>query len=372
MQKRVHPTANRAISFPPANGGRLSFARLARSTAPSSSGVARGASASPPRMPAADDARGLYEAACRYLETVFHAVRQNRPIDPEPGRELVERMAAAPAGSDPLFSLALHRDDPLRYSLLHSVNVAIYAVRLAPHLGIDAAGQVELGLAGLLHDVGMARIPETVIAKKAPLDPAERELLRGRPLQAYAILQALGAPYAFAAECAAQVCERLDGSGYPRGLKADEIGAYAQVIGLLDLYEALVHSRPNRERVSYFEAVKYIFKSCKTQFRRQDMKALLRLFTMFPIHSYVRLNSDAIGQVIETYPDQPMRPKLRIVYDSQRRRLLTERIVNLADTPLLHIAACVSEKEIRQIAQQAPALPTAAVEPCPVVEEPIV
>jgi hypothetical protein len=67
-----------------------------------------------------------------------------------------------------------------------------------------------------------------------------------------------------------------------------------------------------------------------------------------------------------------MRPKLKIVYDSQRRRLLTERIVNLAETPLLNIAACVSEKEIRQIKQKAPALPAAAAENCPVVEEPIV
>jgi hypothetical protein len=65
----------------------------------------------------------------------------------------------------------------------------------------------------------------------------------------------------------------------------------------------------------------------------------------------VRLNSDAIGKVIETYPDQPMRPKVRILYDSQKQKVLTDRIVALPDDPLLHIVDSVTDEEIRQLSK---------------------
>ncbi len=82
---------------------------------------------------------------------------------------------------------------------------------------------------------------------------------------------------------------------------------------------------PRRDKLTHFTAVKEIINTCKNRFQRKHLKLLLSIFTVFPIHSYVRLNSNAIGKVIETYADQPMRPKLQIVFDSQRRKVLTRK-----------------------------------------------
>jgi len=164
-------------------------------------------------------------------------------------------------------------------------------------------------------------------------------------------MRSFGDGFAYLAESAAQVYERVDGSGYPRAMRGEEIHEYAQVIGLLDMYEALIHSRPHREKLTHFTAVKEIINTCKNRFQRKHLKSLLNIFTAFPIHSFVRLNSNAIGKVIETYPEQPMRPKLKIVYDSQKRKVLTERIVALPDNPLLNIVDSVSESEIQELSQ---------------------
>jgi hypothetical protein len=153
------------------------------------------------------------------------------------------------------------------------------------------------------------------------------------------------------AECAVQVNERLDGSGYPQGLQGDEINEYAQVIGLVDMYEALVHSRPQREKFHHFKAVKEIIKSGKHLFKRKHLKALLNIFSIFPLHSYVRLNSDAVCKVVKTYPDQPMRPRIQIVFDSQQKRVLTERIINLPDDPLLYIVDSVVDEELQSLSE---------------------
>ena len=351
---------------------RLTFARLAaaRGAAGEAAGV-RSAASTPASAARVEECKALYRQAASYLEQVFAAVRERKPFEIETGLGIIRQMAAESSPMDPLFSLALHLDDCRRFAVHHSVNVAVYAVKMAAHLGYDARRQERVGLAALLHDVGMALVPENIVNKQGPLSASELEALKGRPDSAFKILQGLGPEHAYLAECAAQVYERVDGSGYPQGLKAAEIHEFAQIIGLLDLYEALVHSRPNREKLGFFEAVKYIFKSCKTQFQRPHMKALLSLFTVFPIHSYVRLNSDAVGKVVETYPDQPMRPRLRVLFDSQGRPVLTERILTLSDQPLLNIVACVSDKEISLIKRGVPAGPAPSPQSCPMVPEPI-
>jgi HD-GYP domain-containing protein (c-di-GMP phosphodiesterase class II) len=220
---------------------------------------------------------------------------------------------------------------------------------MADHLGFEHRKQVEIGMAGLLHDVGMAAIPEKILFKQGRLSSEEIQLFRQRPNFSSNILRTLDKKYVYLAECAAQVYERIDGSGYPRGLKADEMHEYAQMIGLLDMYESLIHSRPQRGRWTPFAAVKEIINSSKNHFNKDYLKALLSIFTAFPIHSYVRLNSDAIGKVIETYPDQPLRPKIQIIYDSQKRKVLTAKIVSLPEDPLLQIVDSISHKQIRQM-----------------------
>ena len=115
------------------------------------------------------------------------------------------------------------------------------------------------------------------------------------------------------------------------------------------MYESLIHSRPQRGKRTPIAAVKEIINTSKKKFKKQYLKALLSIFTAFPLHSYVRLNSDAIGKVIETYPDQPLRPKIQVIFDSQKRKVLTEKIVALPEDPLLHIVDSISEHEIRRL-----------------------
>jgi HD-GYP domain-containing protein (c-di-GMP phosphodiesterase class II) len=352
---------------------KLSFRKLAAGQASPAKPAAEHHQASPAApAPPSVDRRSLHSSACDYLSQVFHAVRTLKGFALEPGLAILRAMAANSTAPDELFITALHLDDRRQFAVHHSVNVAVYAVKVAQDLGFDPDRQVQIGLAGLLHDVGMALMPENIIHQQGPLGPDETAIFRNRPNAACQILQGLDPAYAYIAECAAQVYERLDGTGYPRGLKADEIHEFAQIIGLLDLYEALVHSRPHRGKLSFFEAIKYIFKGCKTQFQRHYMKSLLRVFTVFPMHSYVQLNSEAVGKVIETYADQPMRPKLQIVYDSQRRKVLTERIVSLAEAPLLNIVRSVSEQDIQEFIEGAASAARTSEQNRETTEDPIV
>ncbi|MEJ2101817.1 MAG: HD domain-containing phosphohydrolase [Desulfobacterales bacterium] len=301
-------------------------------------------------QPVADESRKLiYEEAAQYMEGVLNALRSRKGFTLEKGFEIIRKIVAVNYPQDPLLVMALHQDNWKQYVIHHPVNVSIFAVKMADHLGFSKEKQIEIGMAGLLHDVGMAAVPDNVLYKQGRLSEAEIKIFRQRPNFSSKILRTLGPKHAYLAECAVQVYERIDGSGYPRGLKANEMHEYAQIIGLLDMYESLIHSRPQRAKRTPFAAVKEIINTSKEHFQRQYLKALLSIFTAFPIHSYVRLNSDAIGKVVETYSDQPLRPKIQILYDSQKRKVLTEKFVSLPDDPLLNIVDSISEDKIRQL-----------------------
>ena len=291
----------------------------------------------------------IYKAAAEYVEKVLNAVRRRKTFSVNAGLKIIRQIAEDYNRDDQLFSLAIHLDVPSKYPLLHSVNVAVYAMRMAADLNYPRNRQIEIGLSGLLHDVGMALMPDSIIYKRSAINAKEKAVLRNRPNYSYKILKSLGPDFAFCAECAGQVYERIDGSGYPRKLKADEIHEYAQIIGLVDVYESLIHSRPHRPKMTSFAAVKELFSSSKNRFQRTYLKSLLNVFTVFPIHSYVRLNSGAIGKVVETHVDQPLRPKLKVVLDSHSRKVLTKRIVDLPQMPLLNIVDSVSNDNIKAI-----------------------
>jgi HD-GYP domain-containing protein (c-di-GMP phosphodiesterase class II) len=298
--------------------------------------------------------KGLYDKACLYLNHVLNAVKKRKSFALDPGFRILQKIAEVDNPRDELFIMAIHLDDRFKYVIHHSVNVAIFALKMAEDLGFNKKQKLEVAMAALLHDVGMAVIPDRILYKQEKLSQQEIEILRERPNYSYKILRSFGDGFAYLAESAAQVYERIDGSGYPRAMRGEEIHEYAQIIGLLDMYEALIHSRPQREKLTHFTAVKEIINTCKNRFQRKHLKSLLSIFTAFPIHSFVRLNSNAIGKVIETYPEQPMRPKLQIMYDSQKRKVLTQRVVALPDNPLLNIVDSVSESELQELSQAQP------------------
>jgi HD-GYP domain-containing protein (c-di-GMP phosphodiesterase class II) len=291
----------------------------------------------------------LYNLSSEYLKEVLLSVRGKKMFSLDKGFEIVKKLVDVNPPNDALFVKAIHYDDSFRYVINHSVNVAIYAVCMAKSLGFPVEKQMEIGMAGLLHEVGMAFIPEDILYKRDQLAEDELKKLQERPKISYEILRNFGDEYAYLAETALHVNERIDGSGYPTGLKGEEIHEYAQIIGLVSIYEALIHSRPQRERFLHFHSVKEIINTSKTKFQRKHFKALLDLFSIFPISSYVKLNSGAIGQVVETYPGYPMRPKVAIVLDSHNQPVLTERIVNLPENPLLHIVDSISQEEVANL-----------------------
>jgi HD-GYP domain-containing protein (c-di-GMP phosphodiesterase class II) len=290
-----------------------------------------------------------YPRAFQFLRHLGGQVNQGETPDLSRGellvQELVEMSGGEELAQDLLFQL-LQREEDESFVIANMVNVAACSVLVGATMGFPRENLMELGLAGLFHDIGKLRIPGEILFKKEPLSEEERGVIRTCPYESHAVLNPLGGNYGYLAECALQAMEKLDGSGYPKGLQGNAIHPYAQIIGLVDVYEAMTHSRPYRPKMLHFHAIKEMLKVFKHAFHRQLFKALLTRFAFFPVASYVKLNSGAAGEVIQTYPEHPFRPKVAVVVDAQRTRLPVPRVIDLREQHVLCVMDAVAAETL--------------------------
>jgi HD-GYP domain-containing protein (c-di-GMP phosphodiesterase class II) len=245
-----------------------------------------------------------------------------------------------------LYARALSAPDDYEEVFIHSVEVTFASLLVGKGMGYDVKQLLELGLAAFLENVGMYTIPEVILQKQSQLEESEVERIKQHPEMSYQILSRLGEKYRWLAEVALQVHERADGSGYPKGLKGEQISEHASIIGLTDTYVAMIRKRPYRDKFLQPDAIKFILKEAKTQFPVRILKAFLNYISLFPLHTYVKLNNKSIGRVISTDKNQPLRPTVELIYDGLGKKLGKKELIRLSDNPLLYVVETLDEKEL--------------------------
>lgn len=185
------------------------------------------------------------QAACAALANIFEAANAGRRIDGavvETGTRVV--LEAIEQGGIANWLDAVRAYDDRIYQ--HSVMVAGLAAAFASTLGFSAADRLRLTRAALVHDVGKAKIPISILRKAGRLEPYELSIVRTHPVLGHEMLKQAGVTDPAMLEVAKKHHERLDGSGYPEGLKGDQIGDFVRLVAVCDVYAALVAPRPPR------------------------------------------------------------------------------------------------------------------------------
>jgi len=227
--------------------------------------------------------------------------------------------------------------DPYALNLL---NVCILALELGVALDYDRKNLLKLGVAAFLHGIGM-RSMRDLIHKQNKLSNKERERVEQHPLEASAMLQHIQDSLRDSTiEIIEQSHERRDGSGYPAGLKNGQISEHAQIIGLVDIYEALTHSRPYRDRYNPLEALKIIFKD-KDTFDPRLTKVFLERIGIYPKGTFVEINTKEICRVLRQNPDMPSCPVIRLTYGPDGQKLGKPRDIDLSEGTRYYITRSV-------------------------------
>jgi HD-GYP domain-containing protein (c-di-GMP phosphodiesterase class II) len=293
----------------------------------------------------------LYRQLTTYLGQTFDLVMAGGGISVDKGQSLVRGIVDCPVSRDQWFGMINELRYPSQsksYLVFHHANVAVYCICLAKAIGMRDEEQVELGLLGLFHDIGKLKVADEILFKEGQLSEQEWQALKQSPYESSRIILSAGARYTSLAECALQVYERLDGSGYPRGLKGESVHLHAQLAGLVDVYESMTSNRAYREKWLHYDAIREILKTKKAAFSQGNIKALLRTFAIFPLNSYVKLNSGVIGRVVGVNEELPMRPKVEVLFDAENVGLPVPITIDLVTQSFLYITGSVPETQLPQ------------------------
>lgn len=191
----------------------------------------------------------------------------------------------------------------------HCVNVALLSMAVGCQLGLDHGTLTELGLGGMLQDIGMLRVPVSIRLAPRKLTDQEWHEIHRHPLHTVDMLEELrGIPPAVRF-IGYHAHERIDGKGYPRRRSGRQLYRYAEIVSIADVYAAMTNERPYRPPVAPYVAAKTVLKDGSVnRFDRFLVRAFLDTVSLFPIGSRVGLSNGATGRVLRANPGLHTRP----------------------------------------------------------------
>lgn len=213
---------------------------------------------------------------------------------------------------DPMIMLAdMHTAD--NYLYVHSLNVCLYTLVLGIAHGYSKEELRVIGLGSLLHDIGKTQIPVKIIQKPGMLSDEEFRHMQAHTEIGYRILKDEPNIPLLAAHCALQHHERIDGSGYPRGLKGPQIHEYAKWLGIADSYDAMTSNRIYKKAMLPHQAVEALYVGSGTLYEQKQLEIFRDRVAIYPLGLTVKLSTGESGVIVKIDPGIPHRPVVRII-----------------------------------------------------------
>jgi HD-GYP domain-containing protein (c-di-GMP phosphodiesterase class II) len=284
----------------------------------------------------------LYEEVTVLVERILSSDTDITESDIEQVRSFIENLLnVTKSNNQQLLEYVFNKlPKDVDFISLNSINVCILSLEMGMALGYSHNKLIALGIGAFLHDIGM-KLYRDLYNQPRKIHMHEKQRIMKHPLAGSEMLQRVKSRLEGAVfEIVEQEHERIDGSGYPRGLKGDEISEYAQIIGFVDVYEALTHQRPYRRRYSPLEAVKIMLGE-KNQFIPRLTKVFLERIGLYPKGTFVELNTKEVAQVVKQNPDMPSCPIVRVVYGEDGKKSESLREVDLSQGTKIYITRSV-------------------------------
>ncbi|MGA0024788.1 MAG: HD-GYP domain-containing protein [Burkholderiales bacterium] len=267
------------------------------------------------------------------LKDIMSNVEAGKALDAPRVQEAVTNMTDSVVRIPDAMMLLAKLKEKGGHTLDRAFGVSIYMLTFGRFLQLPRDQLDLLGMVGLLQDVGMTAVPEEVVTKQGPLSKAELMVCRSHLAQSISILRDTpGLPPELPA-IAALHHERYDGSGYPKGLKAEQIGLFGSIAGLVDCFDAMTHARSYAETNSPSNALNQLYNARNVLFDGPLVEQFVQCIGIFPVGALVEMNSGEVGIVIAQNMVRRLLPRVMLVLDAKGNLLKPQLILDLSKDP---------------------------------------
>ncbi len=295
----------------------------------------------------------VYDETSVSLHKVLNNFRLNNYITLPEIKSCVQGVMKSVMRNPNTLLLLSHMRSKRPDTVTHSINICIFSTLFGRYLQLTEEQLLQLSIAALMHDVGEAKVPKPVLDKfNVGLTPEEKMLLEQHTQQGAEMLRKIPEIPTEVAEVAYSHHERVDGTGYPRGLKGAEISFMSKIIAIVDAYEKETNAANIKSQLSCSDALKAIYAMRETSFDSELVESFIKCLGIYPVGTVVQLNNGSTGIVIGMKPDQHLLPTVMVIRDHTGEIKQPPQVINLdrfrdhEGKPLLMINKVIQPNEV--------------------------
>ncbi len=262
--------------------------------------------------------------------SMFQEARMGKSVDTGGAVQLVEEISDSVARNPgALISLARLKtvDD---YTYMHSVAVCAMMVGLAKQLGLDEAQTRAAGMAGLMHDLGKALMPMEILNKPGKLTDTEFNIIKTHPVEGHRMLLTGRNVDPMVLDVCLHHHEKVDGSGYPKGLRGDDISLFAKMGAVCDVYDAITSNRPYKSGWDPAESLRKMAEWANGHFDGKVFQAFVKSLGIYPIGSLVKLTSGRLGVVVDQTGKSLTTPCVKVFFSTKSNMRIVPEVIDLS------------------------------------------
>ena len=286
-------------------------------------------------------AESLYKQGIVLQKKLCKAIQEDTPFDDfvpaEFARALVGSLDRNP---DALLLLSRIREKD-SYLLEHSLNVGILSAHFARSLGMSQPEIEAAAHSGLLHDLGKIKIPDEILHKPGRLTEAEMDEMKKHVEYGVDFLSAMNLDEGLI-RVVSEHHERLDGLGYPKRLKGEEISYNGRILAIADMYDALTADRCYKAGMPSQKALQILMKDSETKLDATLLQQFIKCIGIYPLGSLVELSNQRVAMVMNQNDRQPLRPVVKAFYSISGGHYITPKDVDLSKDLQINIVKAVT------------------------------
>lgn len=222
-----------------------------------------------------------------------------------------------------------HQDE---YTAEHCLNVSLLSIALGQRLDLSKWELENLGVCGLLHDIGKMKVPDEILNKPGKLTREEFAEMEKHSVYAKQMLMGRSDVYPGAVDVAFTHHERLDGKGYPRKVDGKKISLFTRIVTIVDAYDAMTSERCYKSAMSSLDALKIINQNKGTQFDEEIAQVFIEMIGLYPPGYLAKMTNGEVGIILSHDPNYQLKPKVILIKDKDLKSQ-PETIINLAHVP---------------------------------------
>ena len=251
-----------------------------------------------------------------YQETIKRVKNLTRDLKTAPANairdahEVVDSIAEAFDRTSEVLVNLVNLSDSGFSEYNHLLNVAVLALNTGSALGFDQQQLRQLGVGALLHDIGKVAVPDKITMKKEPLNESEIKMLQMHPALGGRLARQINQMSGDAIEIMEQHHEFIDGSGYPKGLKAPEINTLSQIVAITNIYDNLCNPADLNNAITPKAAMAILFAKYKNKLDAKLVQTFIQTMGVYPPGTVVRLSDESIGLVVSVDPKELLAPQI--------------------------------------------------------------